>query len=52
VREGLNPANIVVVGNPIVEILNHYSYSQRDKDEAMATSEFFRNRGIERDASF
>jgi UDP-N-acetylglucosamine 2-epimerase len=52
VREGLNPANIVVVGNPIVDILNHYYYSQRDKYEAMATSEFFQNRGIERDAFF
>ena len=49
VREGLNPDNIVVVGNPIVDILDHYYYSQRDKYEAMATPEFFRARGIERD---
>ena len=41
VREGLNPANIVVVGNPIVDILNHYYYSRKDKFDAMATPEFF-----------
>jgi UDP-N-acetylglucosamine 2-epimerase len=49
VREGLNPANIVVVGNPIVDILNHYYYSRRGKYEDMASDEFFRRRGIERD---
>jgi UDP-N-acetylglucosamine 2-epimerase len=36
VREGLNPANIVVVGNPIVDILNHYYYSRQAKFDAMA----------------
>ena len=29
VREGLNPKNIIVVGNPIVDILNHYYYSKK-----------------------
>src|SRR6202158_2819773 len=48
VREGLNPANIVVVGNPIVDILNHYYYSRRAKFDAMATPEFFSTRGIEK----
>ncbi len=48
IREGLNPSNIVVVGNPIVDILNHYYYARRDKFEAMATAEFFASRGIER----
>ena len=33
VREGLNPKNIVVGGNPIVDIRNHYYYSRRDKFE-------------------
>jgi UDP-N-acetylglucosamine 2-epimerase (non-hydrolysing) len=47
-REGLNPSNIVVVGNPIVDILNHYYYSQREKYDAMATPEFFSARGVER----
>jgi UDP-N-acetylglucosamine 2-epimerase (non-hydrolysing) len=48
VREGLNPANIVVVGNPIVDILNEYYFSKRSKFDAMATPEFFESRGIER----
>jgi len=48
VREGLNPNNIVVVGNPIVDILNHYYYSQSNKFESMATTEFFHARGLEK----
>lgn len=48
VREGLNPANIVVVGNPIVDILNHYYYSRKAKFDAMATPEFFASRGLEK----
>jgi UDP-N-acetylglucosamine 2-epimerase (non-hydrolysing) len=48
VREGLNPSNIVVVGNPIVDILNHYYYSRKVKFDAMATPEFFASRGLER----
>ena len=48
VREGLNPNNIVVVGNPIVDILNHYYYSQLQKYAAMASDRFFGERGIEK----
>jgi UDP-N-acetylglucosamine 2-epimerase (non-hydrolysing) len=48
VREGLNPKNIVLVGNPIVDILNHYYFSQKSKYDAMATAEFFSSRGIEK----
>lgn len=47
VAEGLNPRNIIVVRNPIVDILNEFYYAQKDKLEAMATPEFFRERGIE-----
>jgi UDP-N-acetylglucosamine 2-epimerase (non-hydrolysing) len=46
VREGLNPNNIVLVGNPIVDILDHYYFSQKDKYAALATPEFFSGRGI------
>jgi UDP-N-acetylglucosamine 2-epimerase (non-hydrolysing) len=46
VREGLNPRNIVVVGNPIVDILNRYYFSQQAKYETMAGAEFFASRGI------
>jgi UDP-N-acetylglucosamine 2-epimerase (non-hydrolysing) len=49
VREGLNPRNIVVVGNPIVDILEHYYYAQRDKYDRMATQEFFASRGLKKD---
>lgn len=48
-REGMNPGNIVVVTNPIVDILERYYFSQKEKYQAMATGEFFRSRGIERD---
>lgn len=48
VREGLSPNNIVVVGNPIVDILNHYYFSQKSKFDAMATAEFFSSRGMEK----
>jgi len=48
VREGLNPNNIVLVGNPIVDILNHYYFSQEAKYDAMATAEFFSARGIDK----
>ncbi len=46
VREGLNPDNIVVVGNPIVDILNRYYFAQREKYSEMASEEFFAQRGI------
>ncbi len=48
VREGLNPKNIVLVGNPIVDILNHYYFSQKSKYEAMASADFFSTRRIEK----
>ena len=48
VREGLNPRNIVVVTNPIVDILEHYYFSRKDKFEALATPEFFTSRGLEK----
>ena len=48
VREGLNPNNIVLVGNPIVDILNQYYFSQKEKYAAMATPAYFSSRGIER----
>jgi UDP-N-acetylglucosamine 2-epimerase (non-hydrolysing) len=48
IREGLNPASIVVVGNPIVDILDHYYYSRPDHYREMASDEFFRSRGLVR----
>lgn len=47
VAEGLNPRNIVVVRNPIVDILNEFYYSQRDRLDSVATAEYFSSKGIE-----
>lgn len=48
IREGLNPESIVVVGNPIVDILQKYYFDQKGKYEKMADQQFFRSRGIEK----
>ncbi len=47
IAEGLNPRNIVVVGNPAVDILNKFYFSQKERLENMATKEFFQSRGVE-----
>jgi len=49
VREGLNPDNIVVVGNPIVDILDQYYFSRKHMYDSLATPEFFSSRGIRKD---
>jgi UDP-N-acetylglucosamine 2-epimerase (non-hydrolysing) len=46
VREGLNPHNIVVVQNPIVDILNHYYFSKKEDFDRRATPEFFAAYGL------
>jgi UDP-N-acetylglucosamine 2-epimerase (non-hydrolysing) len=52
VRDGLNPRNIVVIQNLIVDVLQHYYFGRPDEYEAMASEAFFRERGIERDAFY
>lgn len=47
VAEGLNPRNIVVVRNPIVDILNEFYYPHKERLDAMADTQFFKSRGIE-----
>ena len=47
VSEGLNPRNIIVVRNPIVDILNKFYFSQKAKLEKKADRQFFTSRGIE-----
>jgi UDP-N-acetylglucosamine 2-epimerase (non-hydrolysing) len=49
VREGLNPRNIVVITNLIVDVLNSYYYERLDEYERYADDAFFSERGIERD---
>ncbi|MBI5122691.1 UDP-N-acetylglucosamine 2-epimerase (non-hydrolyzing) [Candidatus Roizmanbacteria bacterium] len=47
IAEGLNPQNIVVVQNPIVDILNEFYFKQKKKLEKIATPDFFKERQIE-----
>jgi UDP-N-acetylglucosamine 2-epimerase len=49
VREGINPRNIVVIQNLIVDVLNHYYFDRMDEYKAYANDAFFAERGIERD---
>ena len=48
IAEGLNPKNIVVVRNPIVDILNEFYFKQKKRLDAAANEEFFKKRGIEK----
>lgn len=47
IAEGLNPKNIIVVRNPIVDILNEFYFKQKKRLDAEATPEFFAERKIE-----
>lgn len=47
IAQGLNPRNIVVTRNPIVDVLNEFYFKQKDKLEKMANTNFFRKRGLE-----
>jgi UDP-N-acetylglucosamine 2-epimerase len=48
VREGINPRNIVVIQNLIVDVLNHYYFDRRDEYERYASKEFFAERRLTR----
>lgn len=47
VDEGLNPKSIVVVTNPIVDVLQKHYYDRKAFYAKLATPEFFASRGIE-----
>ena len=49
VREGINPRNIVVIQNLIVDVLNHYYFARADEYAEYASDGFFAERGLERD---
>lgn len=49
VREGLNPRNIVVIQNLIVDVLQHYYFDRRAEYEELASDEYLAERGVERD---
>jgi len=46
VAEGLNPNRIVVVGNPIVDIINEYYFSKKNEFDQMLNSSFFLDRNL------
>lgn len=48
IAEGLNPESIVVVGNPIVDVLTKYYYERQDHYERLASDAFFAARGLVR----
>ncbi|MGH9079146.1 MAG: UDP-N-acetyl glucosamine 2-epimerase [Acidimicrobiales bacterium] len=52
VREGINPRNVVVIQNLIVDVLNHYYFERQAEFAEYASNEFFGERGLERDAFY
>ena len=46
IAEGLNPKNIVVTRNPIVDILDEFYFKQKNKLEKIADDDFFKDRDI------
>jgi UDP-N-acetylglucosamine 2-epimerase len=47
VAEGLNPRNIVIVQNLIVDVLNEYYFKRKQRYDELASPQFFKDRGIE-----
>jgi UDP-N-acetylglucosamine 2-epimerase (non-hydrolysing) len=52
VNEGINPRNIVVIQNLIVDVLQHYFFDRKDEYDALADDDFFSSRGLQRDNFF
>jgi UDP-N-acetylglucosamine 2-epimerase len=48
VAEGLNPKNIVVVQNLIVDVLEEYYFKRKQFYDAMAAEAFFREHHVEK----
>lgn len=46
ILEGLNPKNIVVTKNPIVDVLSEFYFNQKERLEKIANEDFFEKRGI------
>jgi len=49
IAEGLNPDNIVLTTNLIVDVLDRYYFQVKDKFDALASDSFFAERDIERE---
>ncbi len=52
IDEGINPKSIVVVTNPIVDILQKHYFEKKDFFEKMADNEFFSKRGLVKNEYF
>lgn len=52
IREGLNPQNIVVVGNPIVDILNNFYFQRQDYFQSLANEQFFAEHQVKKQNYF
>jgi UDP-N-acetylglucosamine 2-epimerase len=48
IDEGINPKAIVVVTNPIVDILQKYYFSKKDFFNKLASEDFFINKGLKK----
>ena len=51
IDEGINPKAIVLVTNPIVDILQKYYFDKKDFCEKLASEDFFKSRKLEIDSS-
>jgi UDP-N-acetylglucosamine 2-epimerase (non-hydrolysing) len=52
VREGINPRNLVVIQNLIVDVLQHYYFDRAEEYAAYADDAFFAERGLQRDGYY
>ena len=48
IDEGINPKAIVVVTNPIVDILQKYYFDKKDFFKKLASENFFKNKGLKK----
>ncbi len=48
IDEGLNPDSIILVTNPIVDVLNRYYFDVKDKFDRLSITSFFTDRGIKK----
>lgn len=52
INEGINPKSIVVVTNPIVDILNKYYFNRIDYFKNLSNNNFFKTRNLEKKKYF
>jgi UDP-N-acetylglucosamine 2-epimerase len=52
IREGINPRNLVVIQNLIVDVLQHYYFDRAEEYAAYADDAFFADRRLQRDGYY